>query len=318
VEVSVGREEELSVSFQVHKHILLQYPFFKAALREDAYKEGNDNKISFPEEDPRLFRHVIEYLYEGQCAPRIISEDGKPSTLDTSLLVVRNLKDAEPEEYGSSLEASVGCGAHLTTDDTLSIVTTIIKLACLGHRYLLDGLHKHCLQKLQLCPFGTREVAALVKHILTQVPNTQASAEIYRFLDEKVRVHRLRLYTCPAFQQLFANPSLSSCELLELLSTGQSRATDFVHENMLEGFNIAFCITEVKVSDCVAKYGPDDASNYVTKFGSAKKGEAFLTKSKSGDSRGIFVAKNFISTTNGEVIMAFPWTSFRVVGCVIN
>jgi hypothetical protein len=306
VTLSVGPEENNPGVFQVHKHVLLQFPFFQAALRQNTFVESQEEKISFVEEDPVQFYNVVEFMYEGQCYPRIRTEN-ECDTLEVSLMVVRDVAGIEPEEYRSSLDGSIACGSHLTTSETLETVTGIIRLLCLAQRYELISLSNHCLEKLKLCPFGTREVAALVEHISTQVPETKATAEIYEFLYEKIRIHRLRLDVCSSFQLLYENEAVPAPTINTLLSTSVAIQADFIHKNSNAGQTIAYCIIEVKAEKCLAKYGPDTDDHYVSKFGSARVGEMFIAEDNTCDSRGLFTARN---TWDGK-LMAFPKSSFH-------
>lgn len=307
VSLLAGPPNNHPMVFKVHKEVLLRIPFFQAALRTHGYIEAQEEKIHFVEQSPDLFHKVVQFMYEGDCHPRMTSDKlvkGKMMAtnvaskspvqskidLEVPLMVVRDVPYPVPEIYSTTLFSSVACGAHLTTTETFTTVREIIEVLCLAQRYEITGLSARCLEKLKLCPFGTREVAALVESVLIQVQETQASAAVYEFLYHKVGLHRTRLDSCVAFQALYTIPSIQASTINMVLSKGQDTVVDFIHTSVAMGHQLAHCKRDVKVSDSLSKYGPDNT--FISKFGSANKGEMFAAKQITVDKRRLIMVSN--------------------------
>jgi hypothetical protein len=256
-------------------------------------------------------------MYEGEFYPRIMTKkeiktenkEIKAAFLEIPMKVVRDVFNPTPEIFTAALASSVACGAYLTTMETLVVVRELIQLMCLVHKYELPTLSEKCLEKLRLCPFGTREVAALLEYIVIQVQDTQASAIIYKFLYQQVGMHRLRLDTCPTFQELYQNPAIHSSIINLILSKGQEMALEFIRISVAAGLPVAQCIREVRVIDSLNKYGADD--KFACKFGSAQKGEIFIgmVPEIHVDKRGLVVVNNQRQAPG----MVFPSDSFHVL-----
>ncbi|EPE26158.1 POZ [Glarea lozoyensis ATCC 20868] len=303
--------------FKVHKDVLLRFPFFQIALRKHGYLEAGEEKIHFVEKIPDLFHKVVQFMYEGEFYPRIMTKkeikteyiESKAAFLEIPMKVVRDVFNPAPEIFTAALASSVTCGAHLTTMETLVVVRELIQLMCLAHKYEIPTLSEKCLEKLRLCPFGTREVAALLEYVVTQVQDTQASANIYNFLYQQVGMHRLRLDTYPNFQELYQNAAIYSSIINLILAKGQEMAVEFIRTCVAAGLPVAQCISEVRVIDNLNKYGADDT--FVSKFGSAKKGEMFIGMDSKVvvDNRGLIIVNNQRQAPG----MVFPSDSFHVL-----
>lgn len=63
--VLVGRQES---PFYVHTSLLNKSPFFRAALQDDRFKEGQERVIRLPEDDVLPFQCFFEWLYLGEHA----------------------------------------------------------------------------------------------------------------------------------------------------------------------------------------------------------------------------------------------------------
>ncbi|KAL0262984.1 hypothetical protein SLS55_001959 [Diplodia seriata] len=70
VTLKVGPDEK---AFLIHKSILCaQSPYFRAALAEGRWKEGQDNAIALDETDPAMFSQlVVNWLYTGEVPDNI-------------------------------------------------------------------------------------------------------------------------------------------------------------------------------------------------------------------------------------------------------
>jgi hypothetical protein len=237
-----------------------------------------------------VFYRLIEYIYEGQCYPQIKIKEEPPDTLEVPLMVVRGVPGALPESFEWFVKSSIACGSHLTTDETLSIVTDIIKLLCLAQRYEITDMSSCCLYKLRLCPFETREVTALVELVSTQIPETESTSKIYAFMYENIRIQKPRLDDCLAFERLFANGIVPSQTLLQILKTTKTKQVEYMRKLSVKNLGIAVCHEDVTAADSLSKYGPDDDQPY--KFGSAKIGEVFSARG-GVIPEGLFLAINY-------------------------
>lgn len=65
IEIRVGQNGEI---FNVHADILKRGEYFKKCL-DGNFREGNEQVIDLPEEDPATFSFVIAWLYEGTFMP---------------------------------------------------------------------------------------------------------------------------------------------------------------------------------------------------------------------------------------------------------
>jgi hypothetical protein len=218
-------------------------------------------------------------------------------------MVVRDVHGAKQEQYGLELMRGITCGSYLTTTESLAIVTGIVEVLCLAHKYLIFELSDYCLEKLKLCPFGTREVAMLLELVVTQVLERKATASLYDFLRDNMRIHRLRLMDCVTFQRLY--DIIHTSTISELLASVDVLQAEFIDKATKKGLTVLRFITEVKVNTSSRIYGPND--NYNTKFGSAKQGEVYVTAHPEADQRRI------ITAANGQdlKIMAYPKVAFE-------
>ncbi|EPE26165.1 POZ [Glarea lozoyensis ATCC 20868] len=301
VTLVVGSGEKTE-TFYVHKHSLLKFPYFNGALRPGAFMEGKDEKMNFPEEDPAVFHRLVEFIYEGKCYPRIINEEEMEEYLEAPIMVVKDVPNSLAEGYDWGLESSIACGSHLTTDETLSTVTGIIQLLCLAHRYGINDLCSCCLDKLRLCPFGTREVTALIELVSTQIPETESTSEIYAFMYEHIRIQKPRLDDCLVFERLFENRAVPSQTLLQILKTTKTKQIEYMRQISLGIVGVAVCHEEVTAADSQKKYGTDDKPHFI--FGSAKIGE--VSSGRANNSEGLFLARN---NPVGDGVV-FPLSSF--------
>ncbi|CAG8983545.1 hypothetical protein HYALB_00004346 [Hymenoscyphus albidus] len=206
--------------FYVHQDYLVKIPFFKAALRPGAYIEGQEKRINFEEEeDPKVFGRLIEYLYEGDCFPKLVAGPSENAEIfEVPLFVKENAPREKQEQYihmawyetkeisGNQMErrltSLVNCGVYISSDKTFQLFEMVVKTLCLSDRYGIGDLFQKCLTKLRYFPIGTKEVALLTKLILENIPKSDESKDAYEFLSSCIHLHRHRLATCEAFQVL--------------------------------------------------------------------------------------------------------------------
>lgn len=299
----MGRREYNPVQFYVHKDKLVSIPYFAAALQENAFLEGQQHKISFEEEDVAVFRHCVEFIYEGDCFPRWKKPLQEPLSLEPSTQVERVIAKSVPEEYSQKLSFGVSSGTYIATAKTHELLYSVVQLLCLADRYGIEDLAQLCLQKMKHFPIGTKEVALLIQHIVGNIPETRT--DVYEFLMDQIRLHRPRLNDCPAFRSLLENEtSILGQGIARLLINVPTPAQVLRMFNAVEkGAKAALCIEEVTIKGCIAAFGADD--EYPIKFGAAKTGE-FLITNAAIDKRGIFCAQREI----GGPSLAFPRRSF--------
>jgi len=73
VEVFVGPDK---ARFTAHKSILMKAPYFRASLSGN-FSEGDSHVVTLPEEDPRAFLEILNYLYSGEVTR--IGEETDPT-----------------------------------------------------------------------------------------------------------------------------------------------------------------------------------------------------------------------------------------------
>lgn len=209
ITISVGPLPKPTL-FYVHEHQLLEIPFFRGALRPDAFLESEQKCVKFEEEDPEIFSRLLEYLYEGDCFPRQVScISGTTTAFERPLFVRRNVPGSEPEPYSNITGKSnlcqlnvkkmlqrisgIACGAWLPTYGNLHLFELVVRTLCLGDKYGAEDLVQNCLSKLRGFPVGTKEVTVLAKHLLTTIPKSEGRKDVYTFLSNHIRIHRPRL-----------------------------------------------------------------------------------------------------------------------------
>ncbi|KAL8758424.1 MAG: hypothetical protein Q9199_001499 [Rusavskia elegans] len=91
VKLLVGPESEC---FEIHRNLVSQYPFFKAAY-EGAFQES-EGVLKLPEQDPRVVRFLIYWLYSGKLSGYYYPHSITPATSDLK-------NEAEPELWKGKL-----------------------------------------------------------------------------------------------------------------------------------------------------------------------------------------------------------------------
>jgi hypothetical protein len=304
--LSVGPKEDNPVLFYVHKGNLTHIPFFRAALRDDAFIEGQQGKINFEEENPVLVRRVVEFIYEGDCFPRQKLLPTASFSLEVPLLIRRTTLNSEEEEYSPHFSGGISSGTYIATTETHQLLAMVVQLLCLADRYGMEDLVKICFQKLKHFPIGTNELSVLVQHVIGSIPETRV--DIYEFLADQFRLHLPQLGTCPVFRSLLEGEmSLLGQGLMRLtIRTAMSAQSGYLGKVVKKGTKVAMCIEDITAEACIVRYGSDDG--YPIKFGTAKAGEVFVSDGTM-DSRNIFCT---LPVPDGRSL-AFPASSFRML-----
>lgn len=151
----------------------MHIPYFAASFQENAFMEGKQQVISFEEEDAGVFRHAVEFIYEGDCFPRWTQLLQEPLSLEAPLRVKRTTADSVLEDYTPNLSFGMSSGIYVTTTETHELLYTLVQLLCLADRYGIEELVKLCLRKLKSFPIGTEEVVLLVQHIVGNIPDSR-------------------------------------------------------------------------------------------------------------------------------------------------
>ncbi|KAH6668316.1 hypothetical protein B0J14DRAFT_159378 [Halenospora varia] len=304
--LSIGPEDENPVLFYVHKEKLIHLPFFEAAIREDTFIEGQQGKISFEEEDPMLFRRVVEFIYEGDCFPRQKLLPAASFGFEVPLKVKSTASDSKEEDYVPSLAVEMASGTYFAIAETHQLFTMVTKLLCVADRYIIEDLVEMTFQKLKHFPIGIKELAVLAQHVIRSIPETRG--DIHKFLADQVYLHLPRLSNCPEFTSLLESEmSILGRGLVRLITDASLSAQGRYFNKVLDNdAKVVVCITNTTVDGCRDRYGSDD--NYEIKFGAAMAGEVLLSDG-TVDSRNILLAQHVL---NGPR-QAFPASSFKLL-----
>lgn len=304
--LSVGPKDGNPVPIYVHKEKLIHLPYFEAAMREDTFLEGHQGRIDFEEEDPMLFRRVVEFLYEGDCFPRQKLLSATSVGFEVPLKVKSTGLDSKEEDYVLSLSVEMASGTYVATAETHKLFTMVTKLLCVADRYIIEDLVEITFKKLKDFPIGTKEVVVLAEHIVRSIPETRGN--IHKFLADQVYLHLPRLSNYPEFRSLLESEmSILGQGLIRLITDASLSAQGRYFDKALENSTkLVVCVTDVTVEGCREIYGSDD--NYPIKFGAAVAGEVLLSDGEV-NSRGIFTARY---VANGPTL-AFPMSSFKLL-----
>ncbi|CAG8983546.1 hypothetical protein HYALB_00004347 [Hymenoscyphus albidus] len=294
VKLIVGPQENQHTLY-AHKNALCSVAYFKACLREDAFIEGQTNTIVLPEEDPLVFRRLLEWMYTKSCFPVWDSEHEISPRLAPPPYIQRLAHNVESELYLGSYKqfGAIANGSSTSTDETFALFQVIVLTMCAAERYCMLDLQQHCMWKLKKFPIGAKEVAVLAQHILTNIPPSRK--EIYDQLQDFINCHLTRLSDCPFVDAFLQNEASEPArELFKMVNfagtSGVAKKIEAVLDGKLEAptavKGIALCIRDVNVQDLINKYGSDYPDRFAVKFGSAKAGDIFITDGEK-DNRGI-------------------------------
>jgi len=304
----IGPKDDNPVPFYVHREKLVQIPYFAAALRKDSFIEGREGKVNFEEEDPILFRRVVEFIYEGDFFPRLKVPPTAYHGFEVPLKVKSTSSDSEEEDYVPHLSVEVESGAYLVVAETHQLFMMLIKLLCVADRYLFEDLVEMTFRKLKHFPIGTKEVVILIQYVVGSIPETRG--DIHKFLADQVYFHLPRLGNCPKFTSLLENEtSILGQGLVRLIieSSFVAQGRYLLRALLENGARLAVCTADVTVDESKERYGSDDG--YPVKFGAAKTGE-ILISNRDIDPRYIICGQHIL----GGPTLAFPVSSFMLLG----
>ncbi|KAH8810707.1 hypothetical protein F5884DRAFT_780179 [Xylogone sp. PMI_703] len=300
--LSVGPKDGNPVEFHVHKRFI-DLPYFNAALREDAFIEGQQGKIDFEEEDPAVFRRVVEFLYEGDCFPRKLKSSDESFCLEAPLLIKR-VSDDKEMEYKKSCAGEMAMGAYITMPGTNQMFLIITQTLCVAERYGIEDLLELCFDKIRNFPIGTNEFVILAQHVIKHLPETRF--KIHQFLADQLYLHVSRLHECKGYESLLETEmSLLGRGLMKLVTGAISSQGRSIDKNFNQYYYLAICIEDVNAKDCSNKYG---ANSSKLEYGTARVGE-ILTTSNTSRGKDLFSAKHL--RDDSESI--FPKYSFKLL-----
>jgi hypothetical protein len=236
--------------FEIFKRVLENIPFIKETCVSNPDNKDPARMVYKVEEDPVQFRILLTFLHQGQCLPKIVETKEAGKYLDANFEVVRDFGGAQPQQYRQSLYGSISCGAHLTNTKTTEAVTGIIKQLYLSNKYEQIALVTQYLERLRLCPFGPKEVLALIENDVKNIPETGTAREIYEFMYENIHIQGPRLNSYPTFPNLFNKSTLTS-RITSILAKGIARQTDFIKGN--SGSLVTRCVNKLNISTCLTK-----------------------------------------------------------------
>ncbi|MCJ1398079.1 hypothetical protein MMC11_001276 [Xylographa trunciseda] len=150
----VGEERQ---EFLVKKDYLMDIEYFKCALKDGCWKEGKDNRIELPEDDPELWEIAIEFIMTNEYLPRVLPTcdciigetwchdpkfDPPVQVIGADDVVADfNIEDDQVGDWGYP-------------DTTLAILENLVGLFCLANKYLWPELLSSCMERLRLFPMG--------------------------------------------------------------------------------------------------------------------------------------------------------------------
>lgn len=167
----------------VSEKLLTAIPTFEKMLcKEHSFREQIEKKIKLPEDDLKLWRKAIDFVYTGEFYPRLTSAsrnevdnsntvifyqdwlDQKHTSvsfpsLETALKIVN--KDGRLREF---TKQDIRIGDWTPSEYTHDLFDEIVCLFCMGNKYAWEGLIELCLKKLMAFPLGGRAFATLVTY----------------------------------------------------------------------------------------------------------------------------------------------------------
>jgi hypothetical protein len=90
VKVHVGSGQDMK-TYSVFKNILTQKsPFFAAAFNPNSFREGAENEISLPQDDPFVFEFILHWMYTSQLPSFLDFVEARPDlTISTGIFLLR-------------------------------------------------------------------------------------------------------------------------------------------------------------------------------------------------------------------------------------
>jgi len=180
ITIVVGQEQRL---FAAHEDVLGHSPYLAAACR-DQFFVGNDRRILLPDEEPEVFSCVLEYLYKGDYAPRLVHD----KRYDVWSLEDDTLGKASPKigGRGSGVPSTTSTSAfatiyHAGVGDVILRDTAVY---CAADRYGLEELKRLALKKQGLqCGIEVSTILRSARYAYDRTPDT----------DSRLRAHYLAL-----------------------------------------------------------------------------------------------------------------------------
>ena len=128
--------------FSAHQAVLSKSPFFRAACG-GSFREATSRCLVLEEDDPLLFRHMLDALYCGEYHPKI--------------------KDLDPESDHSKRPE----------DETLRTAecSTQARLYCLAEKYDMRDMKEQAIEKLELlAPIPLQSLLNIAEEVYANVP----------------------------------------------------------------------------------------------------------------------------------------------------
>ncbi|EMC92958.1 hypothetical protein BAUCODRAFT_37873 [Baudoinia panamericana UAMH 10762] len=190
VTIAVGKDQRL---FAAHEDILARSPWFAEAVREQFFASPGQRRINLPDEEPEIFSAVLEYLYKGDYAPRLLHdrkrntwslEDGGAGGED---LQMRPSLSPHPHPHPHPSKPDGPRANELATIYHHGVGDYILRdtvVYCTALRFALPDLQRLALRKQGLQ--SGIDVATILRSARFAYANTPAS-------DSRLRAHYLAL-----------------------------------------------------------------------------------------------------------------------------
>jgi len=177
ITIEVGRQCRL---FAAHEDVLSISPYFAMACKERFFMQGNERRLSLPDEEPEVFSCILEYLYKGDYSPRLVHDkrrdtwmlEGQP---EASPRIGGRGVPLSPAAFPSATLYHSGIGAAILRDTAVY---------CAADRYGLDELKRLALKKQGLqCGIEVSVILRSARYAYDHTPDT----------DSRLRAHYLAL-----------------------------------------------------------------------------------------------------------------------------
>ncbi|MCJ1391894.1 hypothetical protein MMC18_004761 [Xylographa bjoerkii] len=231
----VGEERH---EFLVKKDYLMDIEYFKCALKDGCWKEGKDNRIELPEDNPEIWKLAVEFITTGEFRPYvsptcdcIIGEgwchdpmfDPPVEVIDADdVTVAFNMADDQVGDWGYP-------------DITLVTLETLVGVFCLANKYLWYTLLCSCMEKLRLFPMGPAALPVLAVTVgerdwpLRYIDSWDEGLcdEYHQLVEDTFRYHAVRYDGGPVDKTY----TLEDCTWMELFDPYEA-LKEFLKANM--------------------------------------------------------------------------------------
>lgn len=182
VTIAVGKDLRL---FAAHEDVLSRSPWFAEACREQFFQSPGQRRINLPDVEPEIFSVVLEYLYKGDYAPRLL-HDRRRDTWTLQDAHDLTFPSASPQPEADARKRSGGLNElatvyHHGVGDYVLRDTVIY---CTALRFSLPELQRLALRKQGLQ--SGIDVATILRSARFAYTNTPPS-------DSRLRAHYLAL-----------------------------------------------------------------------------------------------------------------------------